>query len=120
MALLQARPGSAPARMVDVFLSASLAVRVAGLSTLQIDLAADIGRSTLPSDTLGRMDAGLDLPNALHASLLCRTNRAHNTDAGDLYIIDKDDSTAKRSGIQSTFCALFGYSWRDFSDIQSL
>jgi hypothetical protein len=59
MALLHARSRTAPARMVDAFLSASLAVRVAGLSALQIDLAADIGRSTLPSDTLGRMDAGL-------------------------------------------------------------
>lgn len=106
MALLHARPGIAPARMVDAFLSASLAVRLAGLSALQIDLAADIGRSTLPSDTLGRMGAGLtravEVPNAIYASLLCwllRTNRAPNTDAGDLYIINKDLSYAKRSGI---------------------
>lgn len=106
MALLHARQKIAPAHMADAFLSASLAVRVAGLSALQIDVAANIARSTLPFDTLGRMGSGLtravEVPNAIYALLLCwllRTNRAPNTDAGDLYIIDKDLSSAKRSGI---------------------
>lgn len=112
MALLHARPRIA--RTVDAFISASLAVRVAGLSALQIDLTADIGRSMLPSNTLGRMDAGLtravEVPNAIYASLLCwllRTNRASNTDAEDPYIIDKDFSFAKRSGIPTPRFVLY-------------
>lgn len=84
MALLHARQKIAPARMADAFLSASLAVRVAGLSALQIDVAANIARSTLSFDTLGSPTEAVEVPNAIYALLLCwllRTNRAPNTDA---------------------------------------